>query len=45
MVPEEDPKEIVRFWGGWKGLYISVVLYGVLQIGLLYLFTFLFNGS
>lgn len=42
-MPEGDPKEMVRFWGGWKGLYLFVLIYGILQIGLLYLFTALTN--
>lgn len=42
-MPENDPQEMIRFWRGWKGLYISILIYGVLQIGLLYLFTVLFN--
>jgi hypothetical protein len=42
-MPEDEPEETIGFWKGWKGLYLSVLIYGVLQIGLLYLFTVLFN--
>lgn len=42
-MPEDDPNEMIRFWRGWKGLYLFVLIYGVLQIGLLYLFTVVFN--
>lgn len=42
MMPEkplEDSEEQVGFTGGWKGLYIFILVYGVLQIVLLYIFT------
>jgi hypothetical protein len=42
-MPEDDPKEMVRFWRGWTGLYLFVLIFGVLQIGLLCLFTALLN--
>lgn len=44
-MPEDDPNEMIRFWRGWNGLYLFVLIYGVLQISLLYLFTVVFNKS
>jgi hypothetical protein len=35
--------EDLRFWGGWKGFYVFVLIYGALQILLLYLLSRAFN--
>ncbi len=42
---EDKIDEPIRFRGGWKGLYIFVLIYAALQILLLYLFTLAFNHS
>jgi hypothetical protein len=38
-----DEEEIIDFRGGWKGLYLFIAVYGVLQIALLYIYTISFN--
>ena len=43
MSEKEDDEERVDFWGGWKGLYIFLLVYGVFQIALLYVFTTTYN--
>lgn len=40
-VIEED--EATGFPGGWKGLYVFLLIYGVLQVVLLYIFTVALN--
>lgn len=39
----EDEREQIGFRGGWKGLYLFIFVYGLIQIVLLYLFTRTFN--
>jgi hypothetical protein len=41
--PLDKSEEQVSFAGGWKGLYIFIVIYGVLQVVLLYIFTLALN--
>lgn len=41
--PLDSSKEQIGFPGGWKGLYIFIVVYGVLQVILLYIFTLALN--
>ncbi|HWP43037.1 MAG TPA: hypothetical protein VNO14_07370 [Blastocatellia bacterium] len=41
--PSRDLQERIDFWGGWKGLYIFLVIFGLIQIALLYFFTTAFN--
>jgi len=41
--PHDEPEETNRFPGGWKGLYIFLVIYGFLQIVILYWLTVTFN--
>ncbi len=41
--PHDEPDETINFPGGWKGFYIFLFFYGILQIVLLYLFTNTFN--
>ncbi|HET9530952.1 MAG TPA: hypothetical protein VFQ92_11405 [Blastocatellia bacterium] len=38
-----EEEERIDFWGGWKGLFVFIAVYGVLQIALLYIFTISFN--
>ncbi|HLG15890.1 MAG TPA: hypothetical protein VJH03_15495 [Blastocatellia bacterium] len=40
-----DPHERIRFWRGWKGLYLFIIVYGAIQIALLYVFTLMLNHS
>lgn len=40
--PRDDDEEF-GFPGGWKGLYLFVLVYGALQIVLLYIFTIIYN--
>jgi hypothetical protein len=42
---EGEPDEQVGFWRGWTGLYIFVLIYGLVQIFLLYLFTLTLNRA
>jgi hypothetical protein len=42
---KEEPNEPISFPGGWKGIYIFIIIYGTLQIALLYWFTVTFNRS
>jgi len=39
----DDAEEQIGFPGGWKGLYIFLVIYGVIQVILLYLITLALN--
>lgn len=41
--PHDEPGEEIRFPGGWKGLYIFLIIYGFLQIVALYWFTATLN--
>jgi hypothetical protein len=41
--PHDEPDEAISFSGGWKGLYFFLVIYGILQIAVLYWFTVTFN--
>ncbi|MEW6213022.1 MAG: hypothetical protein AB1631_32160 [Acidobacteriota bacterium] len=41
--PERDEGERIGFWGGWRGLYLFILIYGLLQVVLLYLFTLRYN--
>jgi hypothetical protein len=41
--PDKDADEEIDFWGGWKGLYLFILLYGLLQVILLHLFTRAYN--
>ncbi|HEX5731384.1 MAG TPA: hypothetical protein VF131_01010 [Blastocatellia bacterium] len=41
--PHDEPDEAISFPGGWKGLYIFLVIYGFLQIAILYWFTATLN--
>jgi ascorbate-specific PTS system EIIC-type component UlaA len=41
--PHDESDETISFPGGWKGLYIFLVIYGFLQIVILYWFTATFN--
>lgn len=43
--PQGDRNEGIGFWRSWKGLYLFVVIYGVLQVALLWLFTLTLNHS
>lgn len=43
MQDDKDPSEQIGFRGGWKGLYLFILIYGMLQIALLYLFTLRYN--
>jgi hypothetical protein len=43
--PREEKTDALGFIGGWKGLFLLVLAYGVLQIVLLYLFTISVNHS
>jgi hypothetical protein len=38
-----DEDEGLDFPGDWRGLYIFLILYGVLQVALLYIFRMVFN--
>jgi hypothetical protein len=38
-----DEDESLDFPGDWKGLYIFLIFYGVLQVVLLFIFTVIFN--
>ena len=42
--PQDSAEEQVGFWGGWTGLYVFILISGVLQLALLYLFTLIFNN-
>jgi hypothetical protein len=42
---QEEPGDEIGFPGGWRGLYIFVIVYGILQIALLYWFTVALNRS
>ena len=42
MADKKDD-EPLHFWHGWKGLYVFLLVYGVFQILLLYVFTRVFN--
>ncbi|MCI0490766.1 MAG: hypothetical protein L0229_29580 [Blastocatellia bacterium] len=42
---ENQSEEQINFRGGWRGLYIFILVYAALQIVLLYLFTLAFNNS
>ena len=47
-MPEEidnQSEEQITFWGGWKGIYLFILIYAALQIVLLYMFTVAFNNS
>lgn len=37
--PDDKAEEKLDFWYGWKGLYAFLVIYGLLQIVLLIIFT------
>lgn len=37
--PDNKAEEKIDFWHGWKGLYTFLIIYGLLQIVLLYIFT------
>ena len=41
----EKAKEEIGFWKSWRGLYAFVLVYGLLQIALLYLFTLALNHT
>ncbi len=41
--PDKSTDERIGFWGGWKGLYIFIIVYGLVQVILLYLFTLRYN--
>ena len=41
----EDKEERIGFFPSWNWLYVSVVVYTTLLIGLLYLFTVLLDYS
>lgn len=41
----DDPQDRIAFIGNWRGLYVFILLYGVLQVLLLYLFTVAFNHA
>ena len=43
MADKKDDDEPLNFRGGWKGLYIFLLIYGLLQILILYIFTAVFN--
>jgi hypothetical protein len=36
---DKEDEEPLAFWGGWRGLYIFLIVYGALQVVLLYIFT------
>jgi hypothetical protein len=40
---DEEDDELLRFAGGWRGLYIFLAFYCVLQVVLLYIFTAVLN--
>jgi hypothetical protein len=42
---DDDDDERLEFWGTWKRLYIFIIIYGILQIVVLYFFTRAFNHS
>ncbi len=35
----DKAEEKIDFWHSWKGLYTFIIIYGLLQIVLLYIFT------
>ncbi|HKY05177.1 MAG TPA: hypothetical protein VJQ56_09825 [Blastocatellia bacterium] len=39
----DKAEEKIGFWYGWKGLYVFLIIYGLLQIVLLYIFTKILN--
>ena len=41
--PNDEPDEAIGFPGNWKGLYIFLIIYGFLQIAVLYWFTAALN--
>jgi asparagine N-glycosylation enzyme membrane subunit Stt3 len=41
--PEEVDDERLGFWSTWRRLYVFIIVYAILQIVLLYLFTRIFN--
>ena len=43
--PIDEAEERLGFWGNWKRLYLFLLVYGVIQIALLYLFTRALNHS
>lgn len=38
-----DPGDDIKFFGGWKGVYVLILVSGAVQLALLYLFTRYFN--
>ena len=42
---EEDEEERISFFPSWNWLYVSIVIYTALLIGLLYLFTVFLDFS
>ena len=42
-IPHDEPEEATGFPGGWRGLYIFIVIYGFVQIMILYWLTVTFN--
>jgi hypothetical protein len=38
-----DYGEKIDFPGGWKGLYLFLLVFGVLQIAILYIYTITYN--
>ncbi len=43
--PEDDDDTRLEFWGSWNRLYLFLIVYGILQIVVLYFFTRAFNHS
>jgi hypothetical protein len=43
--PDDDDDIRLEFWGSWKRLYLFIIVYGILQIVVLYFFTRAFNHS
>ena len=43
--PADEGNEPIAFWGGWKGLYLFIIVYAIAQIVFLYFFTTTLNRS
>jgi hypothetical protein len=42
---EDEQGDRLGFWSSWRQLYIFIIVYAILQIVLLYIFTLIFNHS
>lgn len=42
---QQDDEEQLGFWANWKPVYLMILIYGMLQIVVLYFFTRIFNHS